>query len=96
MPFGTRALRYCIVFLSLRWASQAQPNLRALDGNLLVPLLFSEAMDLHPIMIILSILVFGGIWGFWRIFFAIPLATLVKMVLNAWPKARISQNDTPG
>ncbi|MDE3400065.1 MAG: AI-2E family transporter, partial [Coxiella burnetii] len=71
-------------------------NLRALDGNLLVPLLFSEAMDLHPIVIILSILVFGGIWGFWRIFFDIPLATLVKMVLNAWPKARISQNDTPG
>ncbi|AIT63781.1 Permease [Coxiella burnetii str. Namibia] len=61
-----------------------------------MPLLFSEAMDLHPIVIILSILVFGGIWGFWGIFFAIPLATLVKMVLNAWPKARISQNDTPG
>ncbi|MDE3401633.1 MAG: permease, partial [Coxiella burnetii] len=27
-------------------------------------------------------------------FFAIPLATLVKTVLNAWPKARISQNET--
>ncbi len=65
-----------------------------LDGNLLVPLLFSEAMDLHPIVIILSVLVFGGIWGFWGIFFAIPLATLVKTVLNAWPKARISQNET--
>ncbi|WP_304985759.1 AI-2E family transporter [Coxiella-like endosymbiont] len=59
-----------------------------LDGNLLVPLLFSEAMDLHPIVIILSVLVFGGIWGFWSIFFAIPLATLMKAVLNVWPKAK--------
>jgi putative permease len=23
-------------------------------------------------------------WGFWGVFFAIPLATLVKAVANAW------------
>jgi len=57
------------------------------DANVLVPLLFSEAMDLHPLIIILSVLVFGGIWGFWGIFFAIPLATLIKSVLDAWPQA---------
>jgi putative permease len=60
--------------------------IQALDGNLLVPLMFSEVVNLHPVAIILAILVFGGIWGFWGIFFAIPLATLVKAVINAWPK----------
>jgi perM len=30
-------------------------------------------------------LIFGGLWGFWGVFFAIPLATLVKAVVNAWP-----------
>lgn len=60
--------------------------IQALDGNLLVPLLFSEVVDLHPIAIILAILVFGGFWGFWGVFFAIPLATLVNAVLRAWPK----------
>lgn len=64
-----------------------------LDGNVLVPLLFSETMDLHPIVIILSVLVFGAIWGFWGIFFAIPLATLIKAVLNAWPKATPLTNE---
>ena len=63
-----------------------------LDGNLLVPLLFSGAMDLHPIVIILSVLVFGGIWGFWGVFFAIPLATLIKSVLNTWPQSRTSDD----
>jgi putative permease len=58
---------------------------QALDGNLIVPLLFSEAVNLHPVIIIISVLVFGGLWGFWGVFFAIPLATLVKAVLNAWP-----------
>lgn len=61
--------------------------IQALDGNVLVPLLFSEAVNLHPTAIIMSVLVFGGIWGMWGVFFAIPLATLVKAVFNAWPRA---------
>ncbi len=59
--------------------------IQALDGNVLVPLLFSEVVNLHPIAIITAVLVFGGLWGFWGIFFAIPLATLVQAVLKAWP-----------
>ena len=59
--------------------------IQALDGNVLVPLLFSEAVNLHPVAIILAVLVFGGLWGFWGIFFAIPLATLFKAVMSAWP-----------
>ncbi len=61
--------------------------IQALDGNVLVPLLFSEAVNLHPVAIIASILVFGGLWGFWGVFFAIPLATLVKAVIMSWPRS---------
>ena len=60
--------------------------IQALDGNLLVPWLFSEAVNMHPVAIIIAVLVFGGFWGIWGVFFAIPLATLVKAVLNAWPR----------
>jgi putative permease len=59
--------------------------IQALDGNVLVPLLFSDAVDLHPVVIIAAVLVFGGLWGVWGVFFAIPLASLVKAVINAWP-----------
>ncbi|WP_419149334.1 AI-2E family transporter [Pseudoalteromonas 'SMAR'] len=58
--------------------------IQALDGNVLVPLLFSEAVDLNPVYIIAAVLFFGGIWGFWGVFFAIPLASLVKALINAW------------
>ena len=56
-----------------------------LDGNVLVPLLFSEAVNLHPVAIIAAILLFGGLWGIWGVFFAIPLATVIQAVLRAWP-----------
>ena len=58
---------------------------QALDGNLLVPLLFSEAVNMHPAAIIISVLFFGGLWGVWGVFFAIPLATLIQAVINSWP-----------
>lgn len=60
--------------------------IQGLDGNVLVPLLFSEVVDLHPIAIISAVLVFGGLWGFWGVFFAIPLATVVQSILKAWPR----------
>ena len=60
--------------------------IQLLDGNLLAPLLLSEVVNIHPVGIITAVLFFGGIWGFWGVFFAIPLATLVLAVLKAWPR----------
>ncbi|MEH6358366.1 MAG: AI-2E family transporter [Pseudomonadales bacterium] len=60
--------------------------IQALDGNVLVPFLFSEVVNLHPVAIIVAVLFFGSIWGLWGVFFAIPLATLIQAVLNAWPR----------
>lgn len=68
----------------------------ALDANILFPLLFSETMDLHPIVIILSVVIFGGLWGFWGVFFAIPLATLFKAILYSWPKQNIDTGESLG
>ncbi|MFM1896837.1 MAG: hypothetical protein RLZZ385_1911 [Pseudomonadota bacterium] len=59
--------------------------LQLLDGNVLVPVIFSETVNLHPIAIIGAVLVFGGIWGLAGVFFAIPLATFIKAIINAWP-----------
>ena len=71
----------------LAWVMLAYGVIQFLDGNVLVPLLFSEAVDLHPITIIVAILAFGGLWGLWGVFFAIPLATLIKAIYVAWPRA---------
>jgi putative permease len=70
----------------LAWVLVAYGVIQALDGNVLVPLLFSEVVNLHPIAIIVAVLFFGGIWGFWGLFFAIPLAILIQAVLKAMPR----------
>jgi putative permease len=67
------------------WVFGAYVVIQVLDGNVLVPLLFSEAVNLHPVAIVIAVLFFGGLWGLWGVFFAIPLATLVNAILSAWP-----------
>lgn len=66
-----------------------------MDGNVLVPLLFSEVVNMHPAAIIIAVLFFGGLWGVWGVFFAIPLATLVQAVINAWPSIQTSASNSP-
>lgn len=66
------------------WAIVAYTIIQLLDGNLVAPLLLSEVINLHPIAIIIAVLVFGGLWGLWGLFFAIPLATLVNAVIKTW------------
>ena len=90
-----------IAWFQWGWSAQfayvmiAYGVIQALDGNVLVPLLFSEVVDLHPIAIIVAVLVFGGIWGLWGLFFAIPLATLVQAVLKAWPRDELAGQQSP-
>lgn len=67
------------------WVMVAYGVIQALDGNVLVPVLFSEVNNLHPVAIIVAVLFFGGIWGLWGVFFAIPLATMLKAIFAAWP-----------
>ncbi|MEH6550397.1 MAG: AI-2E family transporter [Pseudomonadales bacterium] len=84
-----------VAFMQWGWSSDfmylfvAYAVIQALDGNVLVPLLFSEAVNLHPVAIIVAVLFFGGLWGLWGVFFAIPLATLVKALIQSWPRAKM-------
>lgn len=68
--------------------------IQAIDGLVVVPWLFSEAVNMHPIAIITAVLVFGSWWGLWGVFFAIPLATLVKSVMQSWPQGAL--DESPG
>lgn len=67
--------------------------IQALDGNVLAPVLFSETNNIHPVSVIVAVLFFGGIWGFWGVFFAIPLATLLKALVHAWPRGRKGRDE---
>jgi len=86
VPVAAVALFQWGVSPEFYWVLGVYVVIQVLDGNVLVPLLFSEAVNLHPVAIIIAVLFFGGIWGLWGVFFAIPLATLIKAVIYAWPR----------
>jgi putative permease len=67
------------------WLMVIYAFIQFLDGNLLVPLLFSEVVNLHPVAIIVAVVFFGSVWGVWGVFFAIPMATLIQAIIKAWP-----------
>lgn len=69
------------------WLMIIYAIIQAIDGNVIVPLLFSEVVNIHPVAIIVAVLFFGGLWGFWGVFFAIPLATLINSIIHVWPVA---------
>lgn len=56
--------------------------LQLLDAYVLVPLLFAALVNVGPFYILLSILVFGSIAGFWGVLLAIPLASLCAVALS--------------
>ncbi len=88
LPIAMVAFAQFGVSSEFGWVIFAYGIIQLIDGNILVPVLFSEAVDLHPVAIIVAVLFFGGTWGFWGVFFAIPLATVVNAVLVAWPTDR--------
>ncbi|ETR68596.1 MAG: permease [Candidatus Magnetoglobus multicellularis str. Araruama] len=88
-----------IAYFQWGWASEfayvmlALSIIQLLDGNLLAPLLLSEVVNLHPVAIIVAVLVFGGMFGFVGLFFAIPLATLVHSIMKAWADHRLESKN---
>lgn len=71
----------------LLWVLVIYTVIQLLDSNVLTPMLFSKAMNLDAFSILAAILIFGTLWGFWGVFFAIPLATFIKTLITRWPDA---------
>ncbi|HFL8824438.1 MAG TPA: AI-2E family transporter [Candidatus Azoamicus sp. OHIO1] len=70
-------------------------TIQFIDGNLLVPILFSEAVNLHPLSIMISIIIFGAIFNLYGVFLAIPLAIFLKAIIKIYltPNTNITINN---
>ena len=69
------------------WLLVVYTIIQLVDSNVLTPLLFSKTSNLDALSILTAILIFGGLWGFWGVFFAIPLATFIKTIITQWPSS---------
>ena len=69
----------------MMWLAALYTILQILDGYALTPMLFSETLNLDPFFILVAIVVFGALFGFWGVVLAIPLATFIKTIFTKWP-----------
>ncbi len=92
IPFvGAAVVTFPVILLSffqwgwtdtMAYAVLAYAIVQTIDANVVVPWLFSEIVDLHPVAIIVAILMFGSLWGIVGVIIAIPMAALVKSVVS--------------
>ncbi|MDW7669402.1 MAG: AI-2E family transporter [Bacillota bacterium] len=58
--------------------------LQQFDGWVLGPKIIGIQLDLKPVWIITAILIGGGLFGLWGMFFATPIAALLKTIFNKY------------
>ncbi len=62
-----------------------------LEGYLVKPIVFKEAMNLNPLMTIIVVMAFGELMGFWGILLAIPIAAGMKIFSVHWRRGDFNE-----
>ncbi len=54
------------------------------EGYLIKPLIFKEAMNLNPLLTIIMVMALGELMGFWGILLALPITAALKIAWQHW------------
>ncbi|MBB4265164.1 AI-2E family transporter [Roseospira visakhapatnamensis] len=57
-------------------------------GNILEPRLMGQSLNMSPLVVILSLVVWGQIWGVVGMFLCVPLTGMIMIVLSYFPRTR--------
>lgn len=66
----------------LAWVLVVCAAIQFIDSWVLQPLIMKNAVKLHPVLILFSLMAGATLWGFWGLLFAVPIACMVKVVLQ--------------
>ena len=69
-------------------AAGAMAMTQLLIGNILDPQLLGERLNLSPVVILLSLLLWGYIWGVMGMFIAVPITGAIKITFENIPSTR--------
>lgn len=92
IAYGLTAL-VCLVygdFTKLLPALIALFVIQTVDGNVINPRLLSQNIDVHPLVVIISLIIGGSLGGFLGIFLAAPVASLIKLELDKFMEQKLS------
>ena len=82
--------------LDALWLSVMFTALQQIEGHIVAPTVFSQALRINPLLVIFALLLGGQIYGFIGAFIALPLAAILRetvvylrrhLTLEPWPRA---------
>jgi putative heme transporter len=64
--------------LDALWLSIAFTALQQIEGHIVAPTVFSQALRINPLLVIFALLLGGQLYGFLGAFIALPIAAIVR------------------
>ena len=74
-------------------------GLQFIEGNIFQPIIMGHQLQMHPLIIILSILFFGSLFGTFGVVFASPIAASIRVIYQfnkELKQAKMDVDDTKG
>ena len=65
--------------------------IQILEADVLTPLIQGKKTQLHPLIIMLSLLFFGSIYGFIGMLIAVPMAAIINITIKHYPIKNIKK-----
>jgi len=83
LSVGLPTIFMLIQFESTGWAllvSALNLALQFLIGNVVEPRMMGTSLDLSPLLVLLSLIFWGWLWGAWGMVLAVPITSMIKIV----------------
>lgn len=69
-------LALCLIVLQFVW------------GSVLTPRLMGARLDLSPLLVLLSLIFWGWVWGPWGMILSVPITSMIKIALESVPATK--------
>lgn len=79
------------------YAAIAVLALQQVDGIFIVPKVVGKSVELHPVLVLLSLSIFGSVFGILGMVVAVPCTAIIKLFLvRLYERKRIERNEMNG
>lgn len=63
-------------------------GIQVISGNIVEPKIIGESFELHPVAVLLSLMLWGMLWGVVGMFLAVPITAAIKILLDRFEQTK--------
>lgn len=93
IPVGIYAVIIGDAGPGLIWVVVINFILQFIEGNIFQPIIMGRQLEMHPIIIIMSILFFGSLFGTLGVVFAAPIAATIRVLISFYREKKAKRDE---